>query len=149
MAEAKQRLESGREENDAPKTEADAESETSDVKIELDPEVIVARTQGREGWLREARHQLDEHRRAEARPIVRSRSERLLEAERRLQDDLAVERYANEAYEHYRAHGRDSQGRRLSRPPKPYEPPETPQGKINTTDLDSRNVKTPRSYTQG
>jgi hypothetical protein len=25
----------------------------------------------------------------------------------------------------------------------------TPPGKINTTDLDSRNVKTPRSYTQG
>lgn len=119
------------------------------MKIELDAEVIVARTQGRHGWLREARHQLDEHRRAEARPIVRSRSERLLEAERRLQQDLAVERYANEAYEHYRAHGRDSQGRRLSRPPKPYEPRETPQGKINTTDLDSRNVKTPRSYTQG
>ena len=63
--------------------------------------------------------------------------------------DLEVERAANEAYEHYRAHGRDTQGRRLGRPPKPYEPPETPAGKINTTDPDSRNVKTPRSYTQG
>ncbi len=40
-------------------------------------------------------------------------------------------------------------GRRLGCPPKPYEPPEIPAGKINTTDLDSRNVKTPRSYTQG
>ena len=29
------------------------------------------------------------------------------------------------------------------------EPPEIPAGKINTTDPDSRNVKTPRSYTQG
>ncbi len=76
-------------------------------------------------------------------------AERLLEAERRLRQDLAVERYANEAYEYYRAHGRDKQGRRLGRPPKPYEPPETPPRKINTTDLDSRNVKTPRSYTQG
>ena len=28
-------------------------------------------------------------------------------------------------------------------------PPELPPGKINVTDLDSRNVKTPRSYTQG
>ena len=82
-------------------------------------------------------------------PIGRSRAGRLLEAERRLQQNLAVEREANEAYEHYRAHVRDTQGRRLSRPPKPYEPPETPTGKINTTDLDSRNVKTPRSYTQG
>jgi hypothetical protein len=53
------------------------------------------------------------------------------------------------AYEHYRAHGHDKQGRRLGHPPKPFEPPETLAGKINTTDLDSRNVKTPRSYTQG
>ncbi len=111
--------------------------------------MIVARADGREGWLREARHQLDEHRRRAAHPIPRSRPERLLECERRLQENLRVEREANEAYEHYRAHGRDTQGRRLSCPPKPYEPPETPAGKINTTDLDSRNVKTPRSYTQG
>jgi hypothetical protein len=60
-----------------------------------------------------------------------------------------VERCANEAYDHYRALGRDAQGRRLSRSPKPYEPPKIPAGKINTTYLDSRNVKTPRSYTQG
>jgi hypothetical protein len=119
------------------------------VKIELDAEVIVPRIQGREGWLREARRQIDEYRRREAKPIPRSRAERLLEAERRMAQDLEVERHANEAYEHYRAHGRDTQGRRLSRPPSPYEPPEIPAGKINTTDLDSRNVKTPRSYTQG
>jgi hypothetical protein len=99
--------------------------------------------------LREARHQLDEHRRLAADPIPSSRPERLLECERRLQENLRVECEANEAYEHYRAHGRDTQGRRLSRPPSPYAPPETPAGKINTTDLDSRNVKTPRSYTQG
>jgi hypothetical protein len=103
----------------------------------------------RASWQGEARRQLDEHRRREAKPIARSRAKRLLEAERRLAQDLAVERQANEADEHYQAHGRDSQGRRLSRPPKPYEPPETPAGKINTTDPDSRNVKTPRSYTQG
>jgi hypothetical protein len=53
------------------------------VKIELDPEVIVARAEGREGWLREARRQLDEHRRREAKPIERSRAGRLLESERR------------------------------------------------------------------
>jgi hypothetical protein len=147
LAETKRKLERDRAENGS--AESEAEAEASGVKIELDAEVIVPRIQGREGWLREARRQLDEHRRREANPIARSRAERLLESERRLQQDLAVERYANEAYEHYRAHGRDSQGRRLSRPPKPYEPPETPAGKINTTDPDSRNVKTPRSYTQG
>jgi hypothetical protein len=30
-----------------------------------------------------------------------------------------------------------------------YVTPEIPPGKINVSDLDSRNVKTPRSYTQG
>jgi len=145
LREAKQRLERER----SAKTEADTEAESPGVKIELDAGVIVAQVQGREGWLREARRQLDEYRKLQASPIPRSRAERLLESERRLQQDLAVERKANEAYEYYRAHGRDTQGRRLSRPPKPYEPPEIPAGKINTTDLDSRNVKTPRSYTQG
>jgi transposase len=149
LKEAKQKLERDRAKNGSAKTETAGQAEALGVKIELDSEVIVARTQGREGWLREARHQLDEHRRREAKPIVRSRAQRLLQSERRLQQDLAVERVANEAYEHYRAHGRDGQGRRLSRPPKPYESPETPAGKINTTDPDSRNVKTPRSYTQG
>jgi transposase len=146
LKQAKQTLEAERAEKESAPSEAAAEP---GVKIELDAEVIVPRIQGREGWLREARRQLDERRRRQAKPIPRSRPERLLEAERRLQQDLAVERTANEAYEHYRAHGRDTQGRRLGRSPKSYEPPETPAGKINTTDLDSRNVKTPRSYTQG
>jgi transposase len=149
LKQAKQKLEAERAENGSAKTEAAAELVAPVVKIELDSEVIVARKDGRDAWLREARRQLDEHRRREAKPIPRSRAERLLEAERRLQQDLEVERTANESYEHYRAHGRDTQGRRLSRPPKSYEPPEIPAGKINTTDLDSRNVKTPRSYTQG
>ncbi len=147
LREAKQKLEHERAKNGSARAETAAEA--AGVKIELDAQVIVARGEGRDGWLREARRQLDEHRRREAKPIARSRAERLLQAERRLQQDLAVERHANEAYEHYRTHGRDTQGRRLSRPPRPYEPPESPAGKINTTDPDSRNVKTPRSYTQG
>ena len=42
-------------------------------------------------------------------------------------------------------------GRRLGAhsPPKPYQPPAVPGGKINLTDLDSRNVKTPRGWLQG
>jgi transposase len=146
---AKEKLSRVRADREDAQSEATGEVEEAEPKIELDSDVIVARTQGREGWLREARHQLDEHRRREAKPIVRSRAQRLLEAERRMVQDLDLERAGNEAYEHYRAHGRDTQGRRLSRPPTPYQPPDIPAGKINTTDLDSRNVKTPRSYTQG
>jgi hypothetical protein len=40
-------------------------------------------------------------------------------------------------------------GRRFGGPPKPYQPREQPQGKINRTDLDSRNVKTLRGWVQG
>ncbi len=40
-------------------------------------------------------------------------------------------------------------GRRFGGPPKPYQPPDTPAGKINLTDPDSRNVKTPRGWVQG
>jgi transposase len=146
LREAKRKLERDRAKGN---TDAEVGAGSPSVKIELDPGAIVARAQGREGWLREARHQLDEHRRLRGAPIPRSRSERLLEAERRLQENLAVEREANEAYEAHRAHAVTSDGRRFGARPTPYTSPETPAGKINTTDLDSRNVKTPRSYTQG
>ncbi len=56
---------------------------------------------------------------------------------------------ANAAYEAYRERGVRRDGRRLGRRPKPYQPPETPVGKINVVDPDSRNVKTPRSWVQG
>jgi transposase len=105
--------------------------------------------QGRRGWLRDARRRLEEKRAREARPIPRSRPERLREAKRRLEQELEVECLANAAYEDYRARGVMRDGRRFGAPPKPYQPPDTPTGKINVTDLDSRNVKTPRGYMQG
>jgi hypothetical protein len=40
-------------------------------------------------------------------------------------------------------------GRRFSRAPDPYTPPSTPQGRINTTDPDSRVVKGLRGFIQG
>jgi transposase len=104
---------------------------------------------GRRAWLREAKRRLDEQRAEEARPIPRSRPARLKESKRRLEEELQVECAANEAYEAYRARGVMKDGRRFGVAPKPYEPPATPAGKINVTDPDSRNVKTPRGYTQG
>jgi hypothetical protein len=88
-------------------------SEKQAVKLVFDPEVIVSRVQGRDGWTLEARRQLDEYRRLAAEAVPRSRAARLLEAERRLREDLAVEREANEAYEAHRETGRTSDGRRL------------------------------------
>jgi hypothetical protein len=104
---------------------------------------------GRRAWLREAKRRLDEKRAEEARPIPRSRPARLKESKRRLEEELKMECAANEAYEAYRARGVMKDGRRFSAAPKPYEPPATPAGKINVTDPDSRNVKTPRGYMQG
>ena len=63
----------------------------------------MARTQGREGWLREGRRQLEQHRWRQPEPIRRSRRERLLLAAERLEGELDRERRANEAYEHNRA----------------------------------------------
>ena len=106
-------------------------------------------SQGRRGWLREAKRQLDEERAKEAKPIPRTRPARLKEAKRRLEEELWVESRANTAYEHYRVHGRDTKGRRLGAAPKPYERPETPAGKMNVTDPDSRLLKATRGYVQG
>src|ERR1700691_1490707 len=148
LREAKEKLARERADRQDAKVKA-ADAEPRGVKLMLDPEVIVARVQGRKGWVREARHQLDEHRRLQAQPIPRSRPERLLQAERRLQENLRVEREANDAYEHHRATAVTKDGRWFGARPNPYVAPEVPPGKINVTDLDSRNVKTPRSYTQG
>jgi len=96
-----------------------------------------------------AKRQLDQDRWASAGPVPRSRAERLREAGRRLADELAAERRGNEAYEHYRATGRASDGRRFGKPPKPHVPPASPQGEINLTDPDSRLMKATKSYLQG
>jgi transposase len=109
----------------------------------------LATSQGRRGWLREAKRRLDERRGAEAKPIPRSRPERLRESKRRLEEEHQVECQANADYEAYRARGVMRDGRRFGAPPKPFEPPATPAGKVNVTDPDSRNVKTPRGYMQG
>jgi transposase len=114
---------------------------------ELPPELSTE--QGRRGWLRDAKRRLDEKRAAEAEPIPRSRPERLSQSKRRLEEELAVECAANAAYEAYRARGVMKDGRRFGPQPKPYKPPDTPAGKVNVSDPDSRNVKTPRGYMQG
>jgi transposase len=135
LREAKEKLARERAGSQDAKVKA-VEGECQEVKLALNPEAILARMQGREGWLREARHQLDEHRRLAAQPIPRSRAERLLQAEQRLQENLRVEREANDAYEHHRATAVMKDGRRFGARPNPYVAPEVPPGKINVTDLD-------------
>jgi transposase len=113
---------------------------------ELPPQLRTA--QGRRGWLREAKRRLDEERAAEAKPIPRTRPERVRESKRRPEEELFVECQTHAAYEAYRARGVMKNGRRFGRPPNPYEPPQAPVGKVNVTDPDSRNLKTTRGYMQ-
>ena len=115
---------------------------------ELPPEL--ATSNGRASWFREAKRQLDERRAAEARPIPKSRPARLKESKRRLEKSCGRSPAPTRRI-WPTARGVMRNGRRLGTNslPNPYVPPDTPAGKINTTDLDSRNVKTPRGYIQG
>ena len=138
LGEAKRQLDEG---TAKPEQSAAEEEPEHAVSVELDPEQFVTRSWGRRNWFREARRGLDEQRELQARPIARSRAQRLEESARRLSEELAVEQAANAAYETYRG-GVMSDGRRFGGPPKPYQPPATPAGQINTTDHDSRIVRT-------
>jgi transposase len=146
---ARQRSRPKRGEGGSERIEEPEQDPGDEVPLELDAERIVARTQGREGWLREGRRQLEQHRWENPDAIRRARDDRLRLAAERLEADLEVERRANEAYEAYRAQGRMKDGRRFGGPPKPYTPPELPAGKVNVTDPDSRPIPIGFGFVQG
>jgi len=133
---------------DADAIDAEEDERFGDERGDELPEPLGTR-QGRAKWLADAKRRLEERRAQEARPIPASRPARLREAKRRLEEEHRVEVQANADYEAYRARGVDKTGRRFGGPPKPFEPPATPTGKVNTTDPDSRNVKTLRGWAQG
>ena len=139
MGEAKRKLAGERE---ARGDDEDASDGEPLVALDLDRERLAGSEQGRRGWLREGRRQLDEQREQRGRPIARSGSERLRESERRLREEHRVELESNAAYEAYRARGVMREGRRFGRPADPHTPPAEPTGTINTTDHDSRIVRT-------
>jgi transposase len=100
---------------------------------------------GRRAWLREAKRRLEEKRAKEARPVAQPRPKRLQESKRRLEEELFFEQRANALYEAWRERKTREVGRHRMAPGtvKPYQPPEVPVGRrINTTDPDSRIVKT-------
>jgi transposase len=112
------------------------------------PEQLTTRD-GRRAWLREAKERLERERATKPEPVPRERSKRLDICRRRLVADWRTEHRANRAYEAYRARGVMRDGRRFGRPPDPHTPPARPEGKINTTDPDSKNMKAYRGYVQG
>ena len=107
--------------------------------VELDPERFTTRPQGRRAWQREARKELARRREQAAKPIARSRAERLLEAAQRLEENQQAEIQASEAYEASRA---ERVGHRVGGPPKPFTAPKVPEGVMNKTDPDSRMMRT-------
>jgi len=114
-------------------------------RIEPDPQRFEAtRGWGRRTWHREAHKELLRRREQDAKPVARSRAERLLEALDRLEENQQVEIQASEAYERWQAQRRAGgvPGQRLGMPPKPYTPAPVPEGVMNKTDPDSRMMRT-------
>jgi transposase len=139
LREAKERL--ARDRDDAPETPAEDEPPAT---IELDPGEFVTRPQGRRAWLREGRRALEAEREREGRPIAKDRSDRLFEACRRLEEELDIEHASHAAYDAWRARGVAADGSRRMAPGmvKPHEPVPVPTGLMNTTDHDSRPMRT-------
>jgi transposase len=106
----------------------------------------LSRREGRRAWLREAKQRLDAERAAREEPVPRDREKRLELCHRRLVEDWRAKHQGNRAYEAYRARGVMKDGRRFGSPPKPYEPPAKPEGKVNTTDPDARRMKFGRNF---
>jgi transposase len=125
-------------------SDAGAGSEPQTHEFDLDQ--IVDRAQGRQGSTREARRQLERDRTQQARRVARSRSDRLRDGARRLEDELAAETRANRAYEAWKAEGRMRDGRRFGRAPNPWQAPAIPPGVVNLTDPDTRLMKGMRNY---
>jgi transposase len=113
-------------------------------RVELDVEQFSGRGWGRRTWHREGRKALQRQREQAAKPIARSRPERLLETLHRLEENHQVEIQANTAYETWwaaRAAG-GVPGQKLGMPPKPFVPSPVPEGVMNKTDHDSRMMRT-------
>jgi transposase len=106
----------------------------------------LARGEGRRAWLREAKKRLNAERAERGDPVPRAREERLELCRQRLVEDWQTEHRANRDYEAYRARGVMKDGRSFGAPPKPYEPPAEPEGKVNTTDPDARRMKFGRNF---
>src|SRR3954471_15739810 len=139
LREAKQRLD--RERTPLPGASVD---DDAPLTIELDPREFVTRPEGRRAWVREGRRALESQRERERRPIAKDRADRLFEACRRLEEELDVEHASHAAYEAWRERGVAADGSRRMAPGmvKSHERVLVPTATVNTTDHDSRVMRT-------
>src|SRR2546428_5449571 len=114
------------------------------------PEGFRTQTERRQRF-REAKQALDEERKAKAKPVPRDRQKRLGKCKKRLEEELELERRVAKEHEEWRKRGvaKDGSRRMTGHNMKPRPLPIEPTGKINTTDPDSRNLKTTRGWVQG
>ena len=117
--------------------------------FDFDVQRIIARHQGRDGWTREGRRQLEHQRWQQGQAIPRDREDRLLLAAERLEEQRDAKLAANRAYEDYRENGRAADGRRLGRRPSPWTAPDLPDDVISVSDPDSQRMKANLGYVQG
>ena len=135
-------------EQDEPELLPDPADEPDD-QFRFDVQRIVARGQGREGWTREGRRQLEQRHWEQGQPIPRNREERLLLAAERLEEQRDMKLAANRAYEDYRTNGRAKDGRRLGKRPNPWAAPDIPDDVVSVSDPDSQRMKANLGYVQG
>jgi hypothetical protein len=137
LAAARERLEAERAE-----ALSNGEEVIKDVELELDPERFVTQADGRRVWLREGRRELERRRDLAGAPIPRGRLERLEEVRDRLDEELAFDHASNREYVKARANGQRKNGWKNGSAPTPFTPALVPEGRINTTDLDSKSMRT-------
>jgi transposase len=107
------------------------------------PEELSTR-RGRQEWIREALRRRREEREADPEPVRRDRAARLETCRSRLAAEHRTIVAAHRAYEEARR-----ETPRRGRPPVPAEPPAAPEGKVNTTDPDSRPMRSAKGFLQG
>jgi transposase len=122
--------------------QAAGEQVIQEVELELTPDRFETWPEGRQAWLREGRRVLERQRDLAGAPIPRGRLDRLEQVRDRLDEQLAFEHAANREYLKFRAVGLTKDGRRIGRATTPFTPPLVPEGRINTTDLDSKSMRT-------
>src|SRR4051794_34339158 len=137
---------------DAARIDAEEDELFGDARGDELPEGL--RTSGdRRSVLREAKQALEAERAAQAKPVPRDRTERLVECRRRLRQDWELERHVVSEHAAWHAAGIASDGSRrmvgARHNIKPYPLSRAPAGKLNVSDPDSRNLKTTRGWVQG
>src|SRR3954453_11387843 len=137
---------------DAARIDAEEDELFGDARGDELPEGL--RTSGdRRSVLREAKQALEAERAAQAKPVPRDRTERLVECRRRLRQDWELERHVVSEHAAWHAAGIASDGSRrmvgARHNIKPYPLSPGPAGKLNVSDPDSRNLKTTRGWVQG